>query len=612
MIGVDVQRIRRTLGLKGEKRSAELPDPDPRAARAAPGVRAPRAARARAPADRAHAGAAARQAAARARPRAAVEPRPGPRAGAPHGGPAEAAARHAGPRAARPAALVAGGRAPHDARLAPDRRRAARPEVPPAPPAAARAVRALRRVHERHERSVFFLSVLHALHDQFRKLRSFVFVERISEVTDVFERERSFAAVSRRDRHRRRRGRRVRLHRLRARLARVPRQGRGRPRPALDRDRARRRPHERPRAARRRCSATWPSAPGRTFWINPEPRLYWNYGDSVMSAYEPYCDGVFECWTTKQLEAFVNALADLRAVAVDARLGHSQQGGSRRRAEMALRRPAPTLRTCGVMPAEGAMRTEAEAPATEPLSLANVTRAVPERSRRSQGIDLTARAGRGAGRGRAVRLREVDAARADGRASRSPTRASCPSRARATRPRAAPPAPTCPSATCSCPGATRSATPRSRSSARACARAEARRRAEPLFERFGLAEFERGAAGASCPAGCASAWPSCARSSRAAPCCCSTSPSARSTRSRAPSMQSWLAEALGAGAAHRAARDPRRGGGGLPRRPRGRAVAAARAGWWPRSTWSSPGPRDGDAAPDFAAVKRRALEALAA
>src|SRR5919205_223973 len=45
--------------------------------------------------------------------------------------------------------------------------------------------------------SVFFLSVLHALHDQFRKLRSFVFVERISEVTDVFERERAFDAVSR-------------------------------------------------------------------------------------------------------------------------------------------------------------------------------------------------------------------------------------------------------------------------------------------------------------------------------------------------------------------------------------------------------------------------------
>src|SRR5437763_1681072 len=44
--------------------------------------------------------------------------------------------------------------------------------------------------------SVFFLSVLHALHDSFRKMRSFVFIERISEVTDVFQRERNFRAVS--------------------------------------------------------------------------------------------------------------------------------------------------------------------------------------------------------------------------------------------------------------------------------------------------------------------------------------------------------------------------------------------------------------------------------
>ena len=28
-----------------------------------------------------------------------------------------------------------------------------------------------------------------------------------------------------------------------------------------------------------------------------------------MAAYEPYCDGVFECWTTKQLEQFVNVIA---------------------------------------------------------------------------------------------------------------------------------------------------------------------------------------------------------------------------------------------------------------------------------------------------------------
>jgi uncharacterized protein with von Willebrand factor type A (vWA) domain len=48
---------------------------------------------------------------------------------------------------------------------------------------------------------------------------------------------------------------------------------------------------------------------GRLFWLNPEPRLYWNYGDSVMAAYEPYCDGAFECWTTRHLENFVNVVA---------------------------------------------------------------------------------------------------------------------------------------------------------------------------------------------------------------------------------------------------------------------------------------------------------------
>ena len=53
------------------------------------------------------------------------------------------------------------------------------------------------------------------------------------------------------DLQRGRRRRRLRLHRLRPRLARVPDRDLRRPRPALDRDRARRRPHQRPRAPRR-------------------------------------------------------------------------------------------------------------------------------------------------------------------------------------------------------------------------------------------------------------------------------------------------------------------------------------------------------------------------
>jgi uncharacterized protein with von Willebrand factor type A (vWA) domain len=47
---------------------------------------------------------------------------------------------------------------------------------------------------------------------------------------------------------------------------------------------------------------------GRTFWLNPEPKLYWNYGDSVIGVYETYCNGVFECWTSSQLEEFVREL----------------------------------------------------------------------------------------------------------------------------------------------------------------------------------------------------------------------------------------------------------------------------------------------------------------
>jgi hypothetical protein len=156
--------------------------------------------------------------------------------------------------------------------------------------------------------SVFFLSVLHALHDSFRKLRSFAFVERIDEVTEIFERERNFREVSAR----------IAREAGVADISGYTDYGRvwleflGRVGDDLD-----------PRSTvivlgDARTNGREPHAPifgrvaaraGRTFWLNPEPQLYWNYGDSVMAAYEPYCDGVFECWTTKQLEQFVNVVA---------------------------------------------------------------------------------------------------------------------------------------------------------------------------------------------------------------------------------------------------------------------------------------------------------------
>ncbi len=160
--------------------------------------------------------------------------------------------------------------------------------------------------------SVFFLSVLHALHDSFRKLRSFVFIERISEVTDVFEDERDFREISRR----------------------ISREGGvadvsgytdyGRvwrefatevaddlhPRSTVivlgDARTNGREPHA-------EIFAEVADRAGRTFWLNPEPKLYWNYGDSVMSAYEEHCTAAFECWTTKHLEEFVNVVAGGRS-----------------------------------------------------------------------------------------------------------------------------------------------------------------------------------------------------------------------------------------------------------------------------------------------------------
>ncbi|MGQ0847519.1 MAG: vWA domain-containing protein [Actinomycetota bacterium] len=45
------------------------------------------------------------------------------------------------------------------------------------------------------------------------------------------------------------------------------------------------------------------------YWLNPEPRSYWDSGDSIMGRYQPFCDGVFEVRTMRQLEHFVEQLS---------------------------------------------------------------------------------------------------------------------------------------------------------------------------------------------------------------------------------------------------------------------------------------------------------------
>ncbi|MEY2590884.1 MAG: uncharacterized protein QOJ67_2868 [Acidimicrobiaceae bacterium] len=45
------------------------------------------------------------------------------------------------------------------------------------------------------------------------------------------------------------------------------------------------------------------------YWLNPEPRSYWDTGDSIVGEYGNHCDGVFECRNLRQLEGFVDHLA---------------------------------------------------------------------------------------------------------------------------------------------------------------------------------------------------------------------------------------------------------------------------------------------------------------
>ena len=45
------------------------------------------------------------------------------------------------------------------------------------------------------------------------------------------------------------------------------------------------------------------------YWLNPEPRSYWDTGDSIVGEYGIHCDGVYECRNLRQLEAFVEKLA---------------------------------------------------------------------------------------------------------------------------------------------------------------------------------------------------------------------------------------------------------------------------------------------------------------
>jgi uncharacterized protein with von Willebrand factor type A (vWA) domain len=155
--------------------------------------------------------------------------------------------------------------------------------------------------------ATFTLQLMYALRSEFSKVRSFVFVDGVEEVTDLLSRAESITDVA----HQINRGstavwldgRSDYGHALETFADRWGSQVRSRTSVIVLGD-ARNNYH----AARARSLAAVATRARHVYWLNPEPVSSWNAGDSVIGEYAPHCDGVYECRNLRQLKHFVEQL----------------------------------------------------------------------------------------------------------------------------------------------------------------------------------------------------------------------------------------------------------------------------------------------------------------
>ncbi|MGH9102320.1 MAG: vWA domain-containing protein [Acidimicrobiales bacterium] len=154
----------------------------------------------------------------------------------------------------------------------------------------------------------FTLCLVHAINAQFSKVRSFVFIDGIDEVTHLFEESDDVAEA---------------VSRVSAEADVVYLDGHSDYGHALETFWERWGTQVGPRStvlvlgdarSNYHPSGAWAlaevSARARhLWWLDPEPRSYWDTGDSIISQYAPHCDAVFECRNLRQLQAFVDHLA---------------------------------------------------------------------------------------------------------------------------------------------------------------------------------------------------------------------------------------------------------------------------------------------------------------
>jgi uncharacterized protein with von Willebrand factor type A (vWA) domain len=149
----------------------------------------------------------------------------------------------------------------------------------------------------------FTLMFVHAFQAQFSRVRSFVFVDTLDEVTHLFEHEDFLVAVDRMNQE----------------ADVVWLDGHSDYGTSLDRF-WREYGHDlNPRASvlvlgdarnNYRESAAWVikemrKKAKRVYWLNPEPAMYWDTGDSIASEYARDADGMIEVRNLRQLEDFI-------------------------------------------------------------------------------------------------------------------------------------------------------------------------------------------------------------------------------------------------------------------------------------------------------------------
>lgn len=151
--------------------------------------------------------------------------------------------------------------------------------------------------------STFTLQLVYSLHQQFKAVRSFAFIDRIDEVTSCFDRFDIDEAVDQvyRQAHVVDGDGHSDIGRVLEMFNSEYSSGLGPRATVLILSDARNNARD-PRAeALERIS----TSARKVFWLNPEPRDRWDTGDSVIGAYEGHCNEVTECRNLKQLADFV-------------------------------------------------------------------------------------------------------------------------------------------------------------------------------------------------------------------------------------------------------------------------------------------------------------------